>query len=235
MTVAVVVGAGPGLGMAIARRFGAAGFEIALVGRTPQTLEAVAADLRRDGVAVECFAADVTDRRALVAAFAAITTRLGDIDVLEYSPFPRDIAEVTVTGAAEVTVESLQPHLDLFLFGGVTAVQHVLPGMISRGRGTILVTTGASSGPVVHPPLGNIAAASAALRNWVLNLHEELRDTGVYVAHVALATWIGRAGPASTPDAIARTYLDLHRERRAAEVVYGEHGVGSPPATARTT
>ena len=45
MTVAVVVGAGPGLGRAIARRFGAAGFEIALVGRTPQTLEAVAAEL----------------------------------------------------------------------------------------------------------------------------------------------------------------------------------------------
>lgn len=63
----------------------------------------------------------------------------------------------------------------------------------------------------------------------MLNLHEELKDTGVYAAHVALATWIGRSGPASMPDTIAATYLDLHRERRVAEVLYGEHGVGSPP------
>ncbi|WP_226354299.1 SDR family NAD(P)-dependent oxidoreductase [Pseudonocardia sp. ICBG601] len=232
MAVAVVVGAGPGLGLSIARRFGAAGYDIALIGRTRSTLDAGAEELARTGVTAGCFVADVTDRRALIDAFEAIRAQFGDIDVLGYSPFPRDTTEATVTGATEVTVESLQPYLELFLFGGVTSVRQVLPGMIGRGRGTIIVTTGASSGPVVHPPLGNIAAASGALRNWVLNLHEELRDTGVYVAHVALATWIGRAGPASMPDTIARTYLDLHRERRVAEVVYGEHGVGSPPPAA---
>lgn len=88
MTAAVVVGAGPGPGTAIARRFGAAGFEIALVGRTPQTLEAVGAEPGCQGITVECPVADVTDRCPLVGAFDAITTRSGDVDVLEYSPSP---------------------------------------------------------------------------------------------------------------------------------------------------
>lgn len=143
----MIVGAAPGLGTAIARRFGAAGYEIALVGRAPGTLDACSAELARAGVTTERFVADVTDRPALVSAFEAITRRFGDIDVLEDSPFPRPTNEVTMKGASDVTVESLQPYLELFLLGGVTAVRQVLPGVIARGRGTILVTTGASSGP----------------------------------------------------------------------------------------
>ncbi|WP_205315029.1 hypothetical protein [Nonomuraea lactucae] len=96
--------------------------------------------------------------------------------------------------------------------------------MIDRGSGTVLVSTGASSGPVIHPPFANIAAASGALRNWVLNLHAALEPRGVYAAHVAIATWIGQEGPASRPEVIAETYWELHRTRRGAELLYTAAG-----------
>jgi NAD(P)-dependent dehydrogenase (short-subunit alcohol dehydrogenase family) len=208
------------LGRAIARRFGAEGFDIGLVGRTGKTIEEVAADLVGVGVRAEAFVADVTDRPALIRAFDAVKARFGEVDVLEYSPAPSDPAAIDAVDATELTVEALGPELDLYLFGGVTAVQQVLPGMIARGSGTILVSTGASSGPVIHPPFGNIAAASGALRNWVLNLHAALGPRGVYAAHVAIATWIGREGPASQPEAIAETYWDLYQSRQDAERFY---------------
>jgi hypothetical protein len=72
-------------------------------------------------------------------------------------------------------------------------VQAVLPDMLKRGQGTILVSTGASSGPVIHPPFGNIAAGSAALRNWILNLHAAVAPQGIYAAHIAIAVLRGAA------------------------------------------
>lgn len=222
MSTAVIVGAGPGLGKAIARRFGTEGFDIALIGRTRQTLERLESELSQEGVQAHGFEADVTDRDALVKAFDAIKERLGPIEVLEYSPAPSSPSAVSAT---DLSVEALLPELDVYLFGGVTAVQQVLPDMLARGSGTVLVSTGASSGPVIHPPFANIAAASGALRNWVLNLNAALRDSGVYAAHVAIATWIGQEGPASTPEAISETYLDLHHTRREAEVFYTSTGV----------
>ncbi|MFG3207786.1 SDR family NAD(P)-dependent oxidoreductase [Streptomyces sp. NPDC048192] len=222
MSTAVIVGAGPGLGKAIARRFGAEGFDIALVGRTRQTLEKLENELTDEGIRAHGFVADVTDRDALVRAFDAIKDRLGPVEVLEYSPSPSNPSPVAAT---DLSVEALLPELDVYLFGGVTAVQQVLPDMIARKSGTILVSTGASSGPVIHPPFANIAAASGALRNWVLNLNAGLRDSGVYAAHVAIATWIGQEGPASTPEAISKTYLELHRTRQQAEVLYTSAGV----------
>ena len=224
MSTAVIVGAGPGLGRAIARRFGAEGFDIALIGRTGKTVDKVAAGLAEAGVRAEGFAADVTDRPALMSTFDAVKARFGEVDILEYSPAPSDPAMNATAGAVDLTVEALRPQLDLYLFGGVTAVQQVLPAMIARGSGTILVSTGASSGPVIHPPFANIAAASGALRNWVLNLNAALAPRGVYAAHVAIATWIGREGPASQPEAIAETYWDLYQTRQDAERLYTAGG-----------
>jgi NAD(P)-dependent dehydrogenase (short-subunit alcohol dehydrogenase family) len=221
MSTIAIVGAGPGLGASIARRFGREGFDIALISRSQAKLDALAEQLRSDGLRATGFAADVTDRPGLAQALGEVERRLGAIEVLEYSPAPTpDAAELAPVGVLDVTVESVAPQMEYYLYGGITAVRQVLPGMVERGHGTILVTTGASSGPLVHPPFGNIAAASGALRNYVLNLHAALEPTGVYAAHVPIAAWIGKGGPKSQPDAIAETYWELHTGRTEAERFY---------------
>jgi len=87
-------------------------------------------------------------------------------------------------------VADLQPQIDYNLHGAVTAAHAVLPAMRNTGSGTVLFTTGAGS---INPSLmlGNINPAQAALRNWTINLHNELAGTGVYVGHVAIGVWIG--------------------------------------------
>ena len=81
-----VVGAGPGLGRAIARRFGSAGHPVALISRNQGKLEAIAASLRGEGITAGVYPADVTDESGLTAALSAAAGELGRIGVMSYSP-----------------------------------------------------------------------------------------------------------------------------------------------------
>ena len=105
----------------------------------------------------------------------------------------------------------------------MAAAGAVLPAMRDAGSGTLLFTTGAGSiNP--SPMLGNINPAQAALRNWAINLHNELAGTGVYVGHVAIGVWIGDGAPEGVPtataDQIAPMYWDLYSNRDAAERLF---------------
>ncbi|OWV09587.1 short-chain dehydrogenase [Micromonospora wenchangensis] len=223
MPTIAIVGAGSGLGQSIAKTFGSNGFSVALVSRTQSKLDALAAELGQAGIDAAGFAADVMDRPSLVDASARIKQRFGTVDVLEYSPAPHTpVPGITMASPLDVTVENIQPQLDYYLYGGITAAQQVLPDMLERGSGTLLFTTGAASlNPTqAAPEFANIAIAGAALRSWVLKLHQVTDGTGVYAAHVPLSVWIGTGGPETQPDTIAQHYWDLYTKRDGAEHHY---------------
>ncbi|SHN15327.1 SDR family NAD(P)-dependent oxidoreductase [Cryptosporangium aurantiacum] len=220
MPTIAIVGAGPGLGLAIAQVFGRQGFGVALLSRSQEKLDGLVAQLGEAGIEAAGFAADVLDRPSLTAALAAATERFGSIDVLEYSPAPHTASPtLAMADVLDVTPENLQPQLDYYLYGAVTAANAVLPAMLAAGAGTLLFTTGAGS---VTPlaMMGNVNAAAAALRNWVLNLHGALADKGIYAAHVPINAWIGSGAPSTDAATIAQTYWDLYTARQEAEHLY---------------
>ena len=97
----VIIGAGPNLGMAVARRFGREGLAVGLVSRTQAKLDGLAAALEGEGITAAGAAADIRDPDALAAAIASLAGRLGDVEVLEYSPLPasefmRPVLDTTV-------------------------------------------------------------------------------------------------------------------------------------------
>ncbi|SHN39284.1 SDR family NAD(P)-dependent oxidoreductase [Cryptosporangium aurantiacum] len=167
MPTLAIVGAGPGLGLSIAEIFGRNGFRVALISRNQEKLDGLAARLSEAGIGAAGFAADVLDRPSLTAALAAAAERFGTIDVLEYSPAPHtaspSLAMADVVDVVDVTPENLQPQLEYYLYGAVTAAKAVLPAMLAAGAGTLLFTTGAGSVTPI-PPMGNVNAAAAALR-----------------------------------------------------------------------
>jgi NADP-dependent 3-hydroxy acid dehydrogenase YdfG len=223
MSTIAIVGAGPGLGLSIAKVFGRNGFSVALVSRSQDKLDKLAAELTQSGIAAAGIAADIMDRSSLAAAFDRIKDRFGAIDVLEYSPAPHSpVPGITMAGPLDVTVDNIQPQLDYYLYGGLTAAQQVLPDMIGRNVGTLLFTTGgASANPTAAPPeFANIAIGSAALRAWVLKLHQVTEGTGVYAAHIPLSVWIGSGGPATQADTIAEHFWDVYTKREGAEHPY---------------
>ncbi|MGW3690432.1 SDR family NAD(P)-dependent oxidoreductase [Streptomyces sp. NPDC005125] len=224
MPTLAIVGAGPGMGLAIARTFGARGFNVALLARTPKKLDDLVAQLETEGITAAAFRADVLDRPSLTTALDAARAHFGSIDVLEYSPAPHSpVPGFTMAAPSEVTVDNLQPQIEYTFYGAVTAARTVLPAMREAGAGTLLFTTGGGS---IHPNpmMGNVNAAGGALRNWVRNLHNELSGSGIYAAHIAINTWLGEGGPegipSATPEQIAPLYWDLHERRDQAEAVF---------------
>lgn len=221
MPTIVIVGAGPGLGLSIARRFGREGFQVALIARRQDKLDALVGRLAEEGIEAAGFAADILDRPALTAALGRAVDRFGPVDVLEFSPAPHSPADTALApvGALEVNPDNVQRQIEYYVHGAVTAAQAVLPSMIERGSGTLLFTTGASS-TLVFPQMGNVGIAGGGLRTWVLALNAALADKGVYAAHIPLATWIGSGGPETQPDTIAENYWELYIKRDEAERLY---------------
>jgi len=217
MPVIAIVGAGPGLGLSVARVFGRHGFRVALIARSAERLSGLVTELAAEGVEAAAFPADAADPAALAAALEAAAAQLGPIEVLEVSP----LSGIVPIAPSELTVETLTPQLGEVLFSSIAATNAVLPGMRERGSGTLLYTVGIG----VHSPiriLGAINTAQAALRNWALNLHGELAEEGIHAGVVAIGVGIVRgAEPGSgrmDPDAIAERYWELHERREPAEI-----------------
>jgi NADP-dependent 3-hydroxy acid dehydrogenase YdfG len=216
MPTIAIVGAGPGLGLAVAEEFGSRGFDAALIARDPDNLAALVAKLEAAGVSAAGFAADVADRPALEAALGEAAERFGAIDVLEYSPF----SGAPMADPLTTTVDKLRPMVEQILYGGVTAAGAVLPAMLERGAGSLLFTGGIGSiNP--YPFLAEINTAQAALRNWVLNLNGALAEKGIFAGHVAIGVMIGEEAPPGVPHApaaeIAKLYWEMHEGRDEAE------------------
>ncbi|WP_067127192.1 SDR family oxidoreductase [Microtetraspora malaysiensis] len=222
MPTLAIVGAGPGLGLSIAKVFGGHGFNVALISRSKDRLDALVAELGGAGVTAAAFPADVADPGQLTAALTEAAARFGRIDVLEFSPH----AGLTMVQPQDVTLDALRPQVDALLFGAVAAVQAVLPAMREAGSGTLLFTTGGGA-IAPYPMLATANIAQAGQRNWALNLHKTLADQGIYAANVAINLMIADAGqaldgvPHRAPDDIAQDYWELYTRREAAEHLIG--------------
>ncbi|MFG2530103.1 SDR family NAD(P)-dependent oxidoreductase [Streptomyces sp. NPDC048516] len=213
----VVVGAGPGLGMGVARAFGRHGFKVGLIARAKAKLDALVDELAGVGITAAAFPADIRDHGDLAAALTAAKNALGPIDVLEFSPSPTG----PITQAGQTSVASATAQFELHVLGAIAAVQHVLPEMRARRDGTLLLTTGVSS-TVPAPFLANVGMAMAGLRNWAHALHTELGPEGIYVGTVTIASSIVPGGGEADPDAIGARYYTMYQQRDRAEEIIGD-------------
>lgn len=170
--VAVVIGATGELGGAIAEGLAQAGAGIAAIGRNRERGDARVKKIQDAGGTAAFFTADAVKRESLAAARAEIEKQLGPVTVLVNAAGGND-PKVTVT--PERSFESIQlpewqANFDLNLVGGVLLpCQEFGPGMVSRGRGSIINIASVSA----HLPLSRVVAYSAA-KAAVLNLTQFL-------------------------------------------------------------
>ncbi|MEV0637494.1 SDR family NAD(P)-dependent oxidoreductase [Streptomyces sp. NPDC050619] len=209
MTTIAVIGAGPGLGAAVARRFGRAGHDVALIARDQARLDALAAELAGDGVTARGFTADVRDPNALQAALDAAHATLGPIEILQYSPVPhRDFMRPVL----ETTPADLIGPLEFSVHGPVAAVQQVLPDMRALGRGTILLVNGGTA-VLPHPDRAGTSIAFAAESAYGRLLHETLAPEGIHVAQLIVPGAIIPGHHRKDPAVLADTLWGMHQDR----------------------
>lgn len=213
-----IVGAGPGLGAAVARKFGREGFAVALIARNRTKLEALEKDLAADGVTARGYVADVRDRDALARALERAAEDLGPIEAMQFSPVPgADFLKPVL----ETTVEDLRAAVELSILGFSAAVGQVLPGMMERGAGTILLINGASAAT----PNGRVAGTSTAFAGesaYGAMLHEAATPRGVNVHQLIIPGAIGGGDPLYEPAALAERIWQLHAVPGPFRVTVGE-------------
>jgi len=218
MTTIAIVGAGPGLGQATALRFGREGFAVALISRTQAKVDALASELQSAGIRARGYAANARDPQALRAALDAAAADLGPIEVLQYSPVP---AKDFMKPVLETTTQDLFGPVEQSVYGPVTAVQHVLPGLRELGRGTVLFINGSSA----VTPNGNVTGTSIAFAGesaYGQMLHDALAAEGIHVAQLIIPRGIGGGEPDHEPDALADRIFSLHRNRGAFRTLVGD-------------
>ena len=231
----LVAGAGPGLGLAIARRFGREGHPVALLSHHPHRHDAYLASLRNDGITAIAITANITQPEQLRAAVTATTEQLGPIGCAYYGPGaadptarPRTILQAQPSEVSEAVRTFVNPALDL--------TGMLLPGMLERRTGTLLFVAGLGA-VIPLPGMGALAITSAALRTDALTVNAALAGTGVYagalvigglIEHgdihrhaVAAAGPAGAAGlPTLDPAAIADTAWELSARRDRSEATF---------------
>ncbi len=217
----MVIGFGPGVSTAVAERFGAEGFAVALVARSAERVAAGAAALAAKGVKAAAVAADAGDPAALRAAIARVRSELGPITVLHWNAYGGGDAGDFMT----VDPAAVRGVFDIAIVGLLTAVRESLPDLkAAAGDGAVLVTNGAfgDDAPAMDQlAVGlktmGVALANGAKRKLVGLLAAQLAPEGVYVGEVTIAgavagtTWAREEGIDGAR--IAAEFWRLYRAR----------------------
>ncbi|MEV6647746.1 SDR family NAD(P)-dependent oxidoreductase [Amycolatopsis sp. NPDC051371] len=209
MTTFALVGAGPGLGLATARRFGAAGHSVALISRNADRLDRLIATLTIDDIRARGFTADALDPASLTNALHAASDALGPVEILQYSPVPRaDFMKPVL----DTQPDDLDAPLGFSVKGPVTCVHAVLPGMRELGRGTLLFVNG-SSAVRPHPDRAGTSIAFAAESAYARMLHDALAPANIHAAQLIIPGAIDPDAEHSSPDVLAKRLYAIHTER----------------------
>ena len=205
--VCTSVGIGPGIGLAVARRFAREGYVIAMVARKAESLQRYQADLGAGGVGAHSFPADAADVGSLVGALSQIHERLGATQVLVYNAAVPVAARPT-----ELDAEKLVDEFRVNVVGALVAAQQVIGPMKAQKKGTILFTGGGLALQPL-PPYASLAIGKAGVRSLAYTLGAELEVQGIHVATVTICGSV-EPGTKYDPDVIAEEYWKLHRQPR---------------------
>ncbi|GLI22409.1 NAD(P)-dependent dehydrogenase (short-subunit alcohol dehydrogenase family) [Xanthobacter flavus] len=212
---AIIVGAGKGLSASLARRLAREGFRVALVARDVDKLAPLVAE-----TGGRAYAADAQNAPAIEGVFAEVDKAFGPPDLVVFNASMRYRGPVEVLDPADV-----MEAYSVGAFAGFLTAQAATRRMLARGQGSLFFT-GATASVKAMPHSVPFAMAKFALRALAQGLARELGPRGIHVAHFILdggiaSSWAtaGEPGPADKwldPDAIAETYLSVHRQHRSA-------------------
>ena len=225
--VCLIIGAGDGLGGAIARAFAREGHPICLTRRARhlEQLEALAGDIRRQGGVAHAFGVDARLETEMAALFDDIEKRIGPLEVVVFN-----IGANVRFGLIETTARVFTKVWEMACFAGFLAGREAARVMVPRGRGSILFT-GATASLRGREGFAAFAAAKAGLRAIAQSAAREFAPKGIHVAHVVVDGAIDGVFTRTNrtdvdtllsedrilkPDQIAANFVWLHSQQRSA-------------------
>jgi NAD(P)-dependent dehydrogenase (short-subunit alcohol dehydrogenase family) len=215
LEIALIVGAGPGLSASLARLFKKEGMKVGLAARDTRKLDGLVNEI--DGRAYRCDASSPKDVESL---FESLSNDIGEPNLVVYNASGRVRGPIT-----ELDPEEVRKTIMVTCYGGFLIGQAAAKRMIKAGNGTILFT-GASASVKGYANSAAFAMGKLGLTGLVQSMARELHPQNIHVAQVVIDGSIcdptrperlTSRGPDGCldPDAIAQTYLQLHRQHRS--------------------
>ena len=219
--VAAVLGVGPGLGATVARRFAREGFAVGLMARGEVSLAAAQEEVEGSGGTALSVAADATDAASVASAFDRVREELGEPEIFVYNA-----GAFQMGGILELSPEQFDDCFRANCSGAFYGAQQVLPAMVERERGTIILT-GATAALRGSAKFAALATGKFGLRALAQSMAREFGPQGIHVAHVVIDGQINtprlrKAQPdreesnTLSPESIAETYWQLHAQNPTA-------------------
>jgi NAD(P)-dependent dehydrogenase (short-subunit alcohol dehydrogenase family) len=216
--LAIVIGAGPGLGAALTRRFARGGCAVAPMARDSGRLTELCAQIEAEGGLARPFAADSADFDSLRAAIHEAIAWAGPPAALIYN-----VSRFLARGPLELDPETLDAELRISATAALAATQGVVPEMQAAGRGTVLWTGG---GTALRPQGGSgspsLTAGKSAMRGLALASAQALHEAGINFRTITINGAI-KADTPFAPDRIAEAFwaaFDAPREAWVAEETF---------------
>jgi NADP-dependent 3-hydroxy acid dehydrogenase YdfG len=182
MNAITILGSGPNLGEAIARRFGREGWKVILVARNSERLAREVAALKTENYAISGLACDVTDFVALDRLMRS--DAIGTPDVLVYNA-----AVIRPVRLVDQDLDTIGPDLLTNVGGAMVAARAAIPAMVRRGSGKIIFS-GGLVGSDPRPSLASLGVGKAGLRNLALGLAKDPDCAVLNIANVTIAAHI---------------------------------------------
>ncbi len=222
----LICGYGPGISHSVAKKWGKAGYRVAVVARNRSRLNDGVASLADAGVTAQAFPCDLSDADAVRAMVAGVHSTVGPIDVIHWNAFRSGADDLTTA-----TTQELRDVLDVSLFGFLAAVQETLPDLRAT-KGAVLVTGGGfgADTPENNEFVARIGVMGGGIAKGVLHraaslLHYKLADEGIYVGEVVVNSLVkgtafdsGDGSATLDPHDVADRFWEIFTDRTPALV-----------------
>lgn len=209
----LIVGAGEGIGIAVAEKFGNEGFQIGLISRNSSKGALLAKRLADKGITAYTKSADVADYDSLAEAISALKQELGGVNVLLYNA-----AALKVKDIFSVSPEEFLNDIKINVGAALNSIQ-MLHEELKSSKGAFLITGGGLAN-YPNPFYGTLSLGKAALRNLSFQLHERLKSDQIYVGTLTINNSVSTNSSTHNPAIIAEKFWQLAETRINAEIQF---------------
>jgi short-subunit dehydrogenase len=209
----LIIGMGEGLSLGVAQKFGSEGFHIGMISRNAEKLNTLKEKLAKQDIKADFATADVNKTEELILALDQLRAKMGNIDLLHYNA-----VDYRMVNIIEESADSLTEGFRISVANALASSMHLLNDL-EKSKGSILLTGGGTA-IQPNPNLSSISLGKAGIRNLAYQLHEVLKEKGIYVGTLTIMGWIQPDSETHSPSILGDKFWELYKNRNDVEVTY---------------